>query len=320
MAAASTTSLIASAKQPIKAERQSHRMTSPSQVLQHNAEQAASTLPPLLIDANRVAATVSLGSHGRRRAGPGDTFWQFRQYNQSDPAHTIDWRQSAKFGPVFVREREWDAAQTAGLWCDSSPSMGFRSSKKLPTKSERAAVIGLGLASLLLQSGERVQLLGSNMGAGSDRLALIQMAHTLQRSIADAKDAALPQVPVSLPRHAAVVFLSDFLFPIETVEAVLSKYAGRAARGHLLQILDPAEENLPYRGRIRFEGLEDEGNLLIERTEDVRADYLDRLNEHRAKISALANRMGWTFSVHHTDRPPHTALVSLHMCMAEQPW
>ncbi len=320
MDAASTMSSTGSVKLPIRTERQSHRMTTPAQVLQHNAEQAASTLPPLLIDANRVAATVSLGSHGRRRAGPGDTFWQFRQYNQSDPAHTIDWRQSAKFGPVYVREREWDAAQTAGLWCDCSPSMGFRSSKKLPAKSERAAVIGLGLASLLLQSGERVQLLGSDIGAGSGRLALIQMAHNLQRSIVDSEESAVPQVPVSLPRHATVVFLSDFLFPIETVESVLSSYAGQAARGHLLQILDPAEENLPYRGRIRFQGLEDEGNLLIERTEDVRTDYLQRLSEHRARLSELANRMGWTFSVHHTDRPPHTALVSLHMCMAEQPW
>ena len=295
-------------------------MTTPAQVLQHNAEQAAATLPPLLIDANRVAATVSLGSHGRRRAGPGDTFWQFRQYNQSDPAHTIDWRQSAKFGPVFVREREWDAAQTAGLWCDCSPSMQYRSSKKLPTKSERGAVIGLGLASLMLQGGERVQLLGSDIGAGSGRLALIQMAHNLERSISASEEMEIPNVPASLPRHAAVVFASDFLFPVETIEAVLSSYSGRAARGHLLQILDPAEESLPFRGRIRFRGMENEGNLLIERTEDIQFDYLRRLSDHRARISALTNRLGWTFGVHHTDRPPHTALVSLHTRMAEQPW
>ena len=147
--------------------------------LQHSAEHAASTLPPLLINANRVAATVSLGSHGRRRAGPGDTFWQFRHYTQSDPAHTIDWRQSAKFGPVFVREREWDAAQTGALWCDCSPSMSFRSSKKLPTKAERASVLGLSLASLMLQGGERVRLLGAETNAAAGRLALIQMAHHL---------------------------------------------------------------------------------------------------------------------------------------------
>lgn len=295
-------------------------MTASAQVLQHNAELAASTLPPLLIDASRVAATVSLGSHGRRRAGQGDTFWQFRHYNQSDPAHTIDWRQSAKFGPVFVREREWDAAQTAALWCDCSPSMGFRSSKKVPTKAERAAVIGLGLASLMLQGGERVRLLGSEAGAGAGRLALIQMAHSLERSIADPLPMDVPMAPESLTRHAAVVLASDFLFPIDNVEAAVSSYAGRASSGHLLQVLDTAEEYLPYRGRIRFQGLEDEGSLLIERTETVRTDYVKRLADHRAGLSALASRMGWAFSVHHTDKPPHTALVALHMGLMKQLW
>jgi uncharacterized protein (DUF58 family) len=295
-------------------------MTASAQALLHNAEQAASTLPPLLIDANRVAATVSLGSHGRRRAGPGDTFWQFRQYNQSDPAHTIDWRQSARFGTVFVREREWDAAQTAALWCDCSPSMSFRSSKKVPSKAERAAVIGLGLASLMLQGGERIRLLGSDIGAGVGRVALIQMAHNLERSITESRPGDVPLAPSSLPQHAAVVLIGDFLFPIEKVDAAVSSYAGRASSGHLLQILDPAEESLPYRGRIRFQGLEDEGTLLVERTEDVRVDYMQRLATHREQLAALANRIGWTFGVHHTDKPPHTAMVALHMRMAEQPW
>lgn len=291
-----------------------------SQVLQHNAEHAASTLPPLLIDANRVAATVSLGSHGRRRAGPGDTFWQFRHYTQSDPAHTIDWRQSAKFGPVYVREREWDAAQTGALWADCSPSMAFRSSKKLPTKSERAGVIALGLASLMLQGGERVRLLNAQANAASGRLALIQMAHHLEREMADASETRMPLAPDSLPRHSAVVLMSDFLVPIETLERTITSYVGQAAHGHLLQVLDPAEESLPYRGRIRFQGMEDEGQLLIERTEDIRDDYQTKLAEHRAKISALTSRLGWTFGIHHTDKQPHTALVALHNRLAEQPW
>ncbi len=295
-------------------------MTTTAQALQHTAELAASTLPPLLLNASRVAATVTLGSHGRRRAGPGDTFWQFRQYNQSDPAHTIDWRQSAKFGPVFVREREWDAAQTAAMWCDCSPSMGFRSSKSLPTKAERGAVIGLGLASLLVQSGERVRLLGSDPSAGTGRLALIQMAHSLERFIDDMNGDDMPSAPSTLPRHAAVVLISDFLFSLDGIEAAILSYTDRAAHGHLLQILDPAEESLPYNGRIRFRGMEDEGTMLIERTEDVRSDYLKRLQDHRTRLIELTNRLGWTFSVHHTDRPPHSALVSLHMRMADRPW
>lgn len=291
-----------------------------AQSLQHGAEQAAATLPPLLVDANRVAATVSLGSHGRRRAGPGDSFWQFRPYTQSDPAQAIDWRQSAKFGPLFVREREWEAAQTAALWCDVSPSMTFSSSKKRPAKAERGAILGLGLASLMIQGGERVQLLGSSIDASAGRLALMQMAQTLERSINSPEASALPHAPENLPTHSAVVLISDFLMPIEEIEAAVSSFAGRAARGHLLQVLDPAEESLPYSGRIRFQGYEDEGQLVIERTEDIRDDYRQRLDEHRAQITALTNRMGWTFGVHHTDKPPHTALVTLHTRLAEQPW
>ena len=291
-----------------------------SHTLQHRAEVAASTLPPLLVDAHRVAATVSLGSHGRRRAGPGDTFWQFRHYTQSDPAHTIDWRQTAKFGPVFVREQEWDAAQTAAIWSDASPSMSFKSSKKLPAKAERAAILGLALASLMLQGGERVRLLGAETNAQSGRLAMLEMAVALERALVDAKPAEIPSVPVSLPKHAAVVLISDFLFPPERMEAAIAAYAGRGARGHLLQVLDPAEESLPYKGRIRFQGYEDDGQVLIERTEDVRAEYLTRLKSHRAALSQAAQRAGWTFGVHHTDRPPHTALVALHNRLAEPAW
>ncbi|MEQ8734608.1 MAG: DUF58 domain-containing protein [Rhodospirillaceae bacterium] len=290
-----------------------------SQSLQHSAEHAASTLPPLLIDANRVAATVSMGSHGRRRAGPGDTFWQFRHYEQGDSSQLVDWRQSAKFGALFVREREWDAAQTAALWCDCSPSMAFRSAKNLPAKGERASVLGLSLASLMLGGGERVRLLGTPQSAAAGRLALLQMAHHLERTLNANQTADLPQAPESLPRHSAVVLISDFLMPLPEIEAAIASFAGRDARGHLLQVLDPAEENLPYAGRIRFQGLEEEGQLLIERTEDIRDEYQQKLAAHRDALVAITNRFGWTFGVHHTDRPPHTALVSLHTRLSEPP-
>lgn len=172
----------------------------------------------------------------------------------------------------------------------------------------------------MIQGGERLQLLGSAMRTGSGQLVLMQMAQSLERAISDPQPGSLPHAPASLPKHAAVVLISDFLMPIEDIEAAVSSFAGRSARGHLLQVLDPAEESLPYTGRIRFQGYEDEGQLLIERTEDVRESYRHRLAEHRERLAALTNRMGWTFGVHHTDKPPHTALVTLHNRLAEQPW
>ena len=109
--------------------------------LQHRAEQAAAALPPLLVAAERVAATVAQGVHGRRRVGQGETFWQFRQYQPGDAATRIDWRESAKSQRLYVRETEWEAAQSVWLWRDASPSMEYASSKAIPTKRERADLL-----------------------------------------------------------------------------------------------------------------------------------------------------------------------------------
>ncbi|MEE8544373.1 MAG: DUF58 domain-containing protein, partial [Alphaproteobacteria bacterium] len=64
--------------------------------LRQQAELLAATLPPLLVAAERVAATVAQGVHGRRRVGSGETFWLFRGYQPGVSATMFDWRQSAK--------------------------------------------------------------------------------------------------------------------------------------------------------------------------------------------------------------------------------
>src|SRR5476651_2667368 len=94
--------------------------------LQHEADGLGAGLPPLMVAAERLAASVSLGVHGRRRAGIGESFWQFRRYQNEDAAR-IDWRQSAKSQHLFVREREWEAAQTVWFWRDASANMSFQS-------------------------------------------------------------------------------------------------------------------------------------------------------------------------------------------------
>ena len=129
------------------------------------AEQLAARLPPLLVAAERVAATVAQGVHGRRRVGVGETFWQFRPYQPGDAAGRIDWRQSARSAQLFLRDQEWEAAETVWLWVDASGSMAYRSAARLPTKQDRATLLVLALASLLTRAGERIALLGDASGA-----------------------------------------------------------------------------------------------------------------------------------------------------------
>ncbi|HEX9159149.1 MAG TPA: DUF58 domain-containing protein, partial [Rhizomicrobium sp.] len=105
-------------------------------VLGAKADALGAALPPLLVAAERLASTVALGVHGRRRSGMGETFWQFRRYAHGDARGAIDWRQSAKSQHLFVREREWEAAETVWFWCDGSSSMDFSSDANVCTKRE----------------------------------------------------------------------------------------------------------------------------------------------------------------------------------------
>lgn len=279
------------------------------------AEAVSARLPPLLIAAERVAATVAQGVHGRRRVGQGDSFWQFRRFVAGDPVARIDWRQSAKSGrPVpdgwFIRETEWEAAQTACLWRDASASMCWASRGTPIEKRERADLLLLALASLLLRGGERVLLLRPDArpvsGRGLERLA---------RDLSDATDATglPPQTPI--PRHASVVLFSDFLSPLNEIQALIGRFAGIPVTGYLLQILDPAEVLLPYAGRIRFRGLEREADTLIPRVETVRDDYARRLKAQQDGLAAICSAAGFGFGIHRTDQPPEVALLTLYTAL-----
>jgi uncharacterized protein (DUF58 family) len=286
--------------------------------LRVQADAVSATLPSILISAKRIAASVTLGSHGRRRAGVGDSFWQFRPYSKDDSPQAIDWRQSGKVDMVFVREREWVAAQTAVLWCDTSPSMRYRSSPKLPTKAERASVMLLTVAELLVDGGERIMRLaqdGRPQRAGHGRVAVAQIADALAGELVqDTRAADAPEMPIfpTLPRHATVVLISDFLAPLDDIASSVRALSRQGLIGHLMQVLDPAEETLPFSGRVRFVGMEKEGTTVIDRAEEARAGYIRKLNDHREALRALATNIGWSFGVHHTDHSPQPALAALH--------
>ncbi len=278
-----------------------------------HAEQLAAKLPPLLVAAERVAATVAQGVHGRRRVGQGETFWQFRRYGSGDPAHAIDWRQSARSRHLFVRETEWEAAQTVWLWRDTSASMRYRSHERLATKAERADLLLLATAAMLVRGAERFALLGAGFPPASGRAAFHRLAATVLRNV-ERGEGHPPFEP--LPRYAQVLLIGDFLAPLEHTREAVMRFAARGVRGQLLQILDPAETNLPFKGRIRFTGLENEPPVMLGRVEALRARYRQRVADHRAALADLARHAGWGFIAHTTDRPPQAALLSLYTALA----
>ena len=269
------------------------------------AEALGARLPPLLVAADRVAATVAQGVHGRRRVGQGDSFWQFRPYRPGDAPGRIDWRQSGKSARTYVREMEWEAAQTVQLWRDGSPSMHWRSGAAAPEKAERAELLLLALAALLLRGGERVRLLGHRTGNSLEAVAAALPAWA---------EGIPPAVP--LPAHCRVVLISDFLAPLDSLQAMIAGFAAIPVRGHMLQVLDRAETLLPYSGRVRFRGLEGDGDTLVPQVEGIRGAYADALAAQQAGLAAMCRAAGWSFGTHRTDAPAGAALLPLYVALS----
>jgi uncharacterized protein (DUF58 family) len=275
--------------------------------------QLSVTMPRLILEARRVAATIIHGLHGRRRAGSGENFWQFRRFVSGEEARRVDWRRSARDDHLYVREQEWEAAHTIWIWPDRSPSMAFASRMARESKLDRTLVIAFALAEVLVEAGERVGLPGLMRPTGS-RAVIDRMAESMIHD---------PRARQSLPAGFApawlseIVVLSDLWSPIEEIRSTLTQLSSNGSQGHLVQIVDPAEETFPYSGRIEFTEPEGAGEITAGRAENWRKDYEARLARHRAEIRAEVSRLGWSFTIHRTDRPANELLIALHARIGE---
>lgn len=275
------------------------------------ARARASSIPDLLVEARRVVNTVMNGWHGRRKRGPGENFWQFRPYVQGEPLSHIDWRRSARDDHTYVRDREWESAHTVWLWCDFSQSMLYRSQLSDVSKEARALVLMFALAELLSRSGERIAfpslLPPFSARNGAERLAGSLMHETPSHSLPDIQH---------MRRFSEVVLVSDFLQPFDELTAFLDNLARRGVRSHLVEICDPAEETFPYSGRTEFLDPETGATLLAGRAETYAEDYRRLYLARREHLSDFCKRLGWTYSVHRTDRPTTEILSRLHNALS----
>jgi uncharacterized protein (DUF58 family) len=286
--------------------------------LREQAERLASAYPPLLVRAERIADTIVIGMHGRRKSGAGEDFWQYRAYSPGDPAAGIDWRKSARSDRILVRENEWAATNTLYLWIARNPGMAYRSRSTEVTKYQRAALIAATLAVLAVKAGERVALTGSPHPPGHTRTTLVRLTHWLGEAECTDEAAALPPESAG-HRHATAMFIGDFLQPSAVLGERLRALADAGIKGHIVQVLDPDEENFPFTGRTEFREFAGSGRLLAGRAEALRPAYVDRLARHREAITELTRRLGWSFMRHNTGRPVHSILLALYALLGGQP-
>jgi uncharacterized protein (DUF58 family) len=289
--------------------------------LRRDAEKVGGALPPLLAQAEHLAASVSMGFHGRRRAGHGENFWQYRQAVPGDPRSSVDWRRSGKSDQQFIREMEWEAAQSVSIWVDDAQSMDYRDAEhfKARSKGERAALLALALAVLLIKAGERVALMGTAaQQPRTGRAQLNRMALALGGDPRDDRpDYGVPP-PDRMTPGGRAIFFSDFLGDIDAMTPVLAHAADQGIRGCFVQVLDESEEAFPFDGRMIFESMAGLTEFETQRARALKDAYADRLAERRERIKELARHLGWRWYFHHTSEPPRPALLWLYMAVGER--
>lgn len=261
---------------------------------------SASRLRPI----GRRPRDAQTGAHGRRRAGPGGAFWQYRPYNAGESARSIDWRRSARGDQPIVREREWEAALTLDIWVDSSRSMDFPSAHDPASKRRAADLLALGAASAWLENAERVRVLNDPRPANASGLGKISsVAAGLARAAANPWVAGFEDLPPKgpAPRHGFVLLVGDMLAPASDFAERAASLAGQGARGAAIQVLHPDELDLPAGGRVEFASLEADERHLLRNVDLGRDGYIERMDRHRDDLAAAFASVGWSFIQHRTD-------------------
>lgn len=287
-------------------------------IMRHRAEDAAGGLPALMAAAEKAVATLYTGDHRQRKAGSGEKFWQFREYDSSDRPQDIDWRQSAKGDRVFIRQKEWQTAQTILFWAQNDRGMGLRTGHALASKHETAVILSLGLGLLLTRAGERIGPMTEPARAGRSELALQHLGDALCRMPETLS--VTPELPraENLPRQSSIILAGDFLQPPDEIDRALGVLAAQSPHGLIFQILDPAEHDLPYNGRVIFRPFDDSRDYSIANVPSIRQAYTARLQNHIETVKALARRHGFGHVLHITRDDPRHALSAAWQILSPQ--
>ncbi|ALE03568.1 putative conserved membrane protein [Bartonella ancashensis] len=251
-----------------------------------------------LLQARLIASTLMAGWHGRRKCGSGENFWQFRPYVEGEPITRIDWRRSARDKHIYLREYEWETAQTIWIWPDQSASMHYCSRFSKISKGNHALILSLALATLLTRSGEHVaipDLMPPTMISNIAEHMALALIHYKGES-------PLPNFS-AITNSSQIIIISDFLDPIETIIENLKLLTMKKVNAYLIETSDPAEEYFPFTGRTEFIDPETKEKTIFGKAENLSKSYCKLYQERRQKLMHFCSRQGWTYQVSKTDQP-----------------
>ncbi|MET3589800.1 uncharacterized protein (DUF58 family) [Bartonella silvatica] len=267
-------------------------------------------MPYFLLQAHRIANTLITGGHGQRKRGSGENFWQFRPYVKGESITRIDWRRSARDEQTYLRDHEWQMAQTVWIWPDQSASMHYCSRFSQISKGNHAIILTLALATLFAHSGEHIAI-PNLMSPTIASDAIERIAFALENH---QKESPFPDFSM-LTRFSHAIIISDFLDQPENIIQHLTILSAKQVSAHLIEIVDPAEENFPYTGHTEFTDPETGEKYLSGKAESLRKRYCKLYKARRQELMHFCSRQGWTYHVSQTNRPLTETILQLSSIM-----
>jgi uncharacterized protein (DUF58 family) len=278
----------------------------------------AKRLAGLNLRAKRTVDGLLAGMHRSPHRGASAIFKEHRAYRPGDDPRLIDWRAYARSDRYAIKHFEHETQLRGTLALDISASMHWSSGG--PSKYEHAATLLAALAYVLVRQGDAVSLamfdsaIRERLPARSGPAHLDYLLKTLAESRAPSAPSqlqpALDALTEQSGRRGIVVIASDLL---DLSRGALDPVNRLQARGNeviVLQVLDPAEIELPYRQPMRFEGLEGEASVEVDPA-GLRRRYQSEVEAFIEECRRRVVGSGGRYQLARTDRPPEHVLLEL---------
>lgn len=247
---------------------------------------------------NKRITSNYVGERESTATGRGLIFKDHVIYTPGEDFRTIDWKLYGRTDKLFVKRYEEERNLTVHIVLDYSASMNFGTGI---TKAEYAAKIGVGFAYLALKNNERFVLstFSDELEVFKPRKGRAQLAKLIaylnknKPKGSATLDKSLKNYKKLISTKSYVVIISDFLYPVEQIEASL--HALKDHKVLLIQVLDKVERELNLQGDFKLKDLETKSTVRTYINPFSRKKYKDQLAEHNAKIIETCQRTGASF-------------------------
>ncbi len=261
----------------------------------------AARLSRLDLIARLVVEGFLTGLHKSPYHGFSVEFAEHRPYNEGDDIRFVDWKLFGKTDRYYIKQYEEETNLRAHLILDASGSMGYQKQGTI-TKLRYAALLAASLAYLMQGQQDAVGLLIFDerirrlLPAHSTRVHFRRILTELENAEPSGHDTrigpALHTMAERIRRRGLVLLVSDLWN--EREEDVLQGLRHFRHQRHevvLFHVLDPAEEEFPFREETEFQDLES-GRRVFTNPWEIRGEYMKLLRERTSTYRVACGQMG----------------------------